>query len=670
MSRLSESIRDFEEKKLACVSVAERALAEKKAFDSDFPSGIARENERLSDKGLEALLQRLSQARLKLLVAGQFNAGKSTLLNAMLGARALPEDAAPCTAVITEIEHGPKAQASLYFKSGLKEDSLPASMHKAAREHLAKHLPGDPPPFVIEDVSAEALAEYLAIPFGDERWEGFSPYSRCVLKWPLRLCRGGAVLIDSPGLNEHESRDRITMGYLEEADMILHVLSSLQPFGMPDKKFIEEARLRGKSEFPIIFAFNRFDQLGSDRDRDKIKNYAFSREELRGPYGNDGVFFTAALMGLEGRLENDAEKTEKSGVPALEAEIARILERDRFKIKLASAFELAGDLEEFNKSLDELASLLGRDSASLEKAYNENMEEFRRLENEILKIRKKAERAAVRYESEFRLKLDDFIDSFCNESAPRVVAEAELPEISLFNMKHDSEEVIRALNKLVNEALRESFVKWLCIDASALEKTVLREIQEDIQGNLKEFAAALGAVQGSLGAGSWTGAGEPDLDFRIFVKDALAGAGLGGAAGGAAVFIASRFIPIIAGPAGWALVIAATVLMAVMAAGGSDRGEKIKKEYLAAVRLKLRERLGASAPDIARAAALKFREGLISLCAGLEEKINDARKPLEITRQALRGKHRDLESQKRLLKKYQNSFNGLGAEARALCQSL
>jgi hypothetical protein len=53
-----------------------------------------------------------------------------------------------------------------------------------------------------------------------------SPYEKVELFWPLELLKNGVEIIDSPGLNEHATRTKVTMDYLRRADAILMVLNA------------------------------------------------------------------------------------------------------------------------------------------------------------------------------------------------------------------------------------------------------------------------------------------------------------------------------------------------------------------------------------------------------------------------------------------------------------
>src|SRR5437588_9917216 len=75
---------------------------------------------RLDEAGLgeeAAALRRLAAAIdepvFRIVVFGEFNQGKSTLLNALLGAPALPMSVLPSTAVLTEIRYAEEPRAVL-----------------------------------------------------------------------------------------------------------------------------------------------------------------------------------------------------------------------------------------------------------------------------------------------------------------------------------------------------------------------------------------------------------------------------------------------------------------------------------------------------------------------------------------------------------------------------
>ncbi|MGA8770596.1 MAG: dynamin family protein, partial [Rhodomicrobium sp.] len=67
---------------------------------------------------LDALQARIDEGLLRVAVLGQFKRGKSTLLNALLGAPLLPSGVIPVTAIPTFIRAGAEAKARISFLDG------------------------------------------------------------------------------------------------------------------------------------------------------------------------------------------------------------------------------------------------------------------------------------------------------------------------------------------------------------------------------------------------------------------------------------------------------------------------------------------------------------------------------------------------------------------------
>ena len=74
--------------------------------------------ERILDK-LRDLRKRFEEGRLRVAVLGQFKRGKSTLLNALLGAPLLPTGVTPVTAIPTFVEASDSTWVRVTFNSGM-----------------------------------------------------------------------------------------------------------------------------------------------------------------------------------------------------------------------------------------------------------------------------------------------------------------------------------------------------------------------------------------------------------------------------------------------------------------------------------------------------------------------------------------------------------------------
>src|SRR5271170_3523951 len=77
-------------------------------------------NRSLREK-LLSLGTKLESGQLHLAVLGQMKRGKSSFINALLGAEILPTGVLPVTAVITEIKYGVAPEAVILYSTGARE---------------------------------------------------------------------------------------------------------------------------------------------------------------------------------------------------------------------------------------------------------------------------------------------------------------------------------------------------------------------------------------------------------------------------------------------------------------------------------------------------------------------------------------------------------------------
>ena len=205
------------------------------------------------------LSDRVASDHFKVMILGEFKRGKSTFINAMLGAEILPAFATPCTAVINEVKWGESKKAILHFSDPLP-DELPDSLPEQARRHIQAQSHDGVPPM---EIAVEDLEQYVVIPdpAKDQRDSvAETPYSRVELCWPLDLCRNGVEIIDSPGLNEHVTRTRVTTGYLDKVDAVVFVMSC-QALASQSEMQVIERDIRGNGHEDVFIVCNRFDEV-------------------------------------------------------------------------------------------------------------------------------------------------------------------------------------------------------------------------------------------------------------------------------------------------------------------------------------------------------------------------------------------------------------------------
>lgn len=296
----------------------------------------------------------------KVLVIGQFNGGKSTLINALLREDVLPADPRPYTAIISEVKWGDKRKAMLHFK---------------------KNGTAKPP----QEVNVEDLDNHLAVNY--EQWHADagkqireSPYDKVELFWPLELCRHGVEIIDSPGLNANEVHQKITMDYLGTVDAVLFILSC-EALASKYEMDIVTNILQPAGYEDIFFICNRINQIHRDKDKEKVKE--FGRVRL-GQYTRSGakhVFFINALGAVDGYLSGDEEQIAESGVRPLESALETFLAKEKGRVKITRASkELHSSIDEARQAIPEREAMLRTNLETLEGRYAEAQEPMGQLE--------------------------------------------------------------------------------------------------------------------------------------------------------------------------------------------------------------------------------------------------------------------------------------------------
>ncbi|MBC8092152.1 MAG: dynamin family protein, partial [Pseudonocardia sp.] len=188
---------------------------------------------------LGAQLARLDEP-LRVAIAGKVKAGKSTLLNALVGEQVAPTDAGECTRVVT------------WYRDG-----------RSPRIVLHPHH-GEPTPLTVRRQDGALVVDL----------DGTSPddVERLVVDWPSDGLRA-ATLIDTPGIASTSlATSRRTVAFLDpddetptEADAVVYLMRHLHA---ADAEFLESFRDRGVARATAVntvAVISRADEIGGGR---------------------------------------------------------------------------------------------------------------------------------------------------------------------------------------------------------------------------------------------------------------------------------------------------------------------------------------------------------------------------------------------------------------------
>lgn len=254
---------------------------------------------------LAGLHSRLLQERLHLAVLGQFKRGKSTFINAILGAPVLPTAVVPLTAVAIFIAWGPEPVARVLFNGDRTPETIRSDDAQSIRHFLSQ--------FVAEEQNPQNRLRVR----------------RAELYYPAPILGNGTVLIDTPGVGstfQHNTEAAIQV--LPECDAALFVVSVDPPITEIELAYLQ--RLKAKA-MRLFFILNKLDYLEPHEQQVAIE---FLRKILSERLLLDRsapIFGVSARNGLVAKQRNDPDELERSGIAAVEDHLLHYLATEKLE---------------------------------------------------------------------------------------------------------------------------------------------------------------------------------------------------------------------------------------------------------------------------------------------------------------------------------------------------
>lgn len=214
---------------------------------------------------VERLRERLAEGRYYVVCLGQFKRGKSTLLNAFLGAHVLPVGAIPVTSTIVVIRHGVQLAARVRFQDR-----------------------------GWEECEVGAVAAYVTEEHNPANEKGVAGVELFV---PSPLLEFGMCLVDTPGIGSVVlANTEATRAFVPHVDAALLVLGADPPITGEE---IGLVRQLGPLVRDIVPVFNKVDRQPSGEVAEAIE---FTRAALQQALGRPpGPFFqVSAAERLQG----------------------------------------------------------------------------------------------------------------------------------------------------------------------------------------------------------------------------------------------------------------------------------------------------------------------------------------------------------------------------------
>ena len=384
-------------------------------------------------------IPKLEAERFHLVILGEFNHGKSTFVNALLGADVLPTGITPTTAAINHVVWAPSVSARVVLSDGTSHD-----------------------------INSADVKDWVTVAGGRADQVAFVE-----IGFPSEILKNNVTLVDTPGVNDlNEQRAEVTYGYVPRADAVVFLLDAGQALKDSEREFLSSHVLEGSKD-RMIFVLGKMDMLNPE-ERSAVTSYV--REGLTRFVAEPTVF---PLSAREWLLRRDPQ----SGMPELLEHLERFLSRDRAQVLLdnaaADAARTAAYLEQnlgvrlraCDLDLGELEERIGQVRKQLDASK-------RKLDE--LHIRIDADAGAIK--SQVQLDLDAFARAFV------AAIPAQIDAV-------DADEV----KKFLPAFIEDKFKEWAELEGAKLASMLERLAEEVIAITNENVAAASAALADRLG---------------------------------------------------------------------------------------------------------------------------------------------------------------------------
>ena len=301
----------------------------------------------------------------RVVVMGTFTSGKSTLINALLGSRILPESALPSTAILTFIQFGYDTDdVEIHYRDIVNEDG---NVTKGAVEHISKENFMQTYHYDIADT--EKLSQTGSIP-------RFKKVAYSIVRCSLPLVQYGVSIVDTPGLEDKDVATELALDIAAKAQAIIYVCGE-RGIAEADREYFEE-NFKGNSG-NVFFILNKMDNITSDLQRKQAIGRV--RYDVKGCFVKaDGsvdealmskrVFGLSSLLALDARRGMTFDEDLQKDVPLSEEKQTMKLQRSQFL-----PFEEA--LQEFLTTDERCLAQYGKVFRTLLCTYNDAVEKVR-----------------------------------------------------------------------------------------------------------------------------------------------------------------------------------------------------------------------------------------------------------------------------------------------------
>ena len=400
-----------------------------------------------------------------LMVMGRFKNGKSTLLNALLGGTTEPVDLGgqqcpmvvddlPATATLTGVVFAKKPYIRVWSFDGTSQDW---SIDRYLREST---------------LDVDQL----------ESARRFQHIREFEMGFPARLCQAGVTIYDSPGLDEHGDRTKITQDAVQRCDAAVLVYRSDVLMGQNELMNAADLIKDGTRIFTVVNLMN-----ARDAD-DRLKGFVWNRyvrDHQGGPSwaGQDAssrnIYFVDAEHARQARYKGDEELAAACGLAEFERRLADFLLRERHHVHLKRYATRATNLTEgISQHIDQRIRAGRTDQARLAEAFQAMLPTLDALRGRPAKLPRLFSRYRTEAESTLATSFTAEVGRI-RADLPKHVNQADLG-LGKFTGVLQQKKAVSAVAELISSFVRDRLAQWEQNEAQKQLRSMLDRLNEEI----------------------------------------------------------------------------------------------------------------------------------------------------------------------------------------------
>ncbi|HIE54365.1 MAG TPA: hypothetical protein EYP90_04150, partial [Chromatiaceae bacterium] len=364
----------------------------------------------------------LKRDHITVAVVGEFSRGKTELINALFFSdhkfRLLPTDAGRTTMCPTEIYQDSRQPPCLRLLpietrlddcslAELKENSaaweqMPLDIDDSEQLHQALLKIREQKLVPQEVVASMGLNGVYEIADDMERMVSVPAWRLAQINYRHPLLSQGLRILDTPGLNAVASEPELTYEMLPSAQVRLFVVGADTGITQSDmemwQQLIRQPGVRQK--LSVIVVLNKADTLWDElRSEVEIQSTIDrQREEVAAVLNIEAeqVYAISAQKGLLGRVKQDYQLEQRSGIPDLEKHLAHTLVHNRQELIIEQSTETV------ISALWNIEALISSRLRRLEKQARELQQLSSKSEEAIDQLLRQAQKDKLRYQSSIK----------------------------------------------------------------------------------------------------------------------------------------------------------------------------------------------------------------------------------------------------------------------------